>query len=78
MVPGFDNPATGKVFPNIESKPLLVQLEAVSSGPTAVCHIPQEGCASHKDLRKSFCISAHDTGTVCVWDSLFVPTTEVA
>lgn len=67
-----------EISPNNQPKPPLVKLEATSSGPAALCHIPQEGCASHKDLRKSFCTSAHDTGSTWIWDSLFVPTTEGA
>ncbi|KAK4824520.1 hypothetical protein QYF61_016100 [Mycteria americana] len=36
-VPMLDNPFSGEKFPNIQSKPPLVQLEAMSSCPIACC-----------------------------------------
>uniref|UniRef100_A0A8C3JPI2 Uncharacterized protein n=1 Tax=Calidris pygmaea TaxID=425635 RepID=A0A8C3JPI2_9CHAR len=37
----LDNPFLEEIFPNIQSKPPLVQLEAVSSCPI-VCHLGEE------------------------------------
>ncbi len=40
-VPMLDNPFGEEIFPNIQSKPPLAQLEAVSSRPTA-CYLGEE------------------------------------
>ncbi|KAK4827059.1 hypothetical protein QYF61_013700 [Mycteria americana] len=40
-VPMLDNPFSEEIFPNIQSKPLLMQLEAISSRPIA-CYLGEE------------------------------------
>ncbi|PKU29473.1 protein diaphanous hypothetical protein [Limosa lapponica baueri] len=40
-VPMLDNPFSEEIFPNIQSKPPLAQLEAISSCPVA-CHLGDE------------------------------------
>ncbi|KAK4810257.1 hypothetical protein QYF61_013072 [Mycteria americana] len=40
-VPMLDNPFSKEIFPNIQSKPLLMQLEAISSCPIA-CYLGEE------------------------------------
>ena len=39
--PMLDNPFSKEIFPNIQSKPPLVQLKAISSRPTA-CYLGEE------------------------------------
>lgn len=41
LFPKFDNPFSEDIFPSIQPKPLLVQLDAVSSCPI-ICYVRKE------------------------------------